>query len=84
MVLTSHVPGDPTLERALRQSIEGQVAFDRFTRGLYSTDASHYQIGPLGVVFPKSMADVEAVFSLARERGVDLAHARPHARHVHP
>ena len=36
----------PTLERRLRAEIEGGVHFDRFTRGRYATDASHYQIMP--------------------------------------
>ena len=34
--------------------------FNRFSRGQYSTDASHYQIEPIGVVVPKTIADVEA------------------------
>ena len=33
-----------------RPSLLGEVHFDRFTRGRYATDASHYQIMPLGVV----------------------------------
>jgi FAD/FMN-containing dehydrogenase/Fe-S oxidoreductase len=66
------VPGDPALERALRRSLRGEVRFDAFTRGLYSTDASHYQIEPLGVVFPRSVEDVEATLALARERGVPV------------
>ena len=56
----------------LERALEGEVRFDAFTRGLYSTDASHYQIEPLGVVFPKSVADVEAVFEIARGEGVPV------------
>ena len=40
----------PGLERRLKAEIAGDVQFDRFTRGRYATDASHYQIMPLGVV----------------------------------
>jgi FAD/FMN-containing dehydrogenase/Fe-S oxidoreductase len=65
-------PGDPALERELARAIEGEVRFDAFTRGLYSTDASHYQMEPLGVVFPRSTADVEAVLEVARTRGVPV------------
>jgi FAD/FMN-containing dehydrogenase/Fe-S oxidoreductase len=65
-------PGDPALERALRRSVEGEVHFDRLTRGIYSTDASHYQIEPLGVVFPKSASDVEAVMGIARDFGAPV------------
>ncbi len=65
-------PGDPELERELRSEIAGEVRFDAFTRGIYSTDASHYQIEPLGVVFPRSTEDVEAVMGIARARGVPV------------
>ncbi|MDE0898219.1 MAG: FAD-binding protein [Longimicrobiales bacterium] len=65
-------PGDPALERALRTAIKGDVSFDAFTRGLYSTDASHYQIEPLGVVFPETTADVQAILEIARERDVPV------------
>ena len=60
MAETRVAPGDPTLHARLHQAVEGEVRFDAFTRGLYATDASHYQIEPLGVVFPRSIGDVEA------------------------
>ena len=53
MAETRVAPGDPTLHARLHQAVEGEVRFDAFTRGLYATDASHYQIEPLGVVFPR-------------------------------
>jgi len=65
-------PGDPALEARLRHAVEGEVRFDVFTRGLYATDASHYQVEPLGVVFPKSTADVEAVLEVARDAGAPV------------
>jgi len=65
-------PGDPTLARRLERALEGEVRFDAFTRGLYSTDASHYQIEPLGVVFPRSVSDVEATLAIARSEGVPV------------
>ena len=46
------------LERELRKQIEGEVRFDTVSRALYSTDASVYQIRPLGVVIPKTREDV--------------------------
>ena len=46
------------LERALRGSIAGEVRFDRVSRALYSTDASVYQIEPLGVVVARTREDV--------------------------
>jgi FAD/FMN-containing dehydrogenase/Fe-S oxidoreductase len=68
----SIAPGDRGLERALSKALEGEVRFDRFTRGLYSSDASHYQIEPIGVVFPRSVDDVVATLELARDRGVPV------------
>ena len=47
-----------TLHADLEQRIEGEVRFDRVSRALYSTDASVYQIEPLGVVVPRSREDL--------------------------
>jgi FAD/FMN-containing dehydrogenase/Fe-S oxidoreductase len=62
----------PGLERRLRAQVAGEVAFDRFTRGRYSTDASHYQIMPLGVVTPRTVEDAAKAIALAREEGVSV------------
>jgi FAD/FMN-containing dehydrogenase/Fe-S oxidoreductase len=57
------------LQAALTQAVSGEVRFDRLSRGLYSTDASVYQIVPLGVVLPRSEQDViAAVAACARFR----------------
>lgn len=53
------------IEAELIPLLEGEVRFDEMTRSLYSTDASVYQILPLGVIFPKSRADVVAVMRIA-------------------
>ena len=42
------------LQQRLRGAIRGEVLFDAFSRGRYSTDASIYQIEPLGIVVPKT------------------------------
>jgi len=65
-------PGDSGLEGRLRREIEGEVLFGPFDRGRYSTDASIYQIEPVGVVVPKSDADVHAALALARDAGVPV------------
>jgi hypothetical protein len=44
----------PGLERRLKSQLTGEVRFDAFPRGRYATDASHYQIMPLGVVAPRA------------------------------
>ena len=61
--------GNPGLAARLRQVMRGDVLFDPFTRGRYSTDASIYQIEPIGVAFPKATEDIEAAIALAREEG---------------
>lgn len=48
------------------------MLFDAFARGRYATDASIYQIEPIGVAVPKTAADVEAALALCREEGVTL------------
>jgi FAD/FMN-containing dehydrogenase len=60
------------LEARLRRELRGEVLFDRFSRGRYSTDASIYQIEPLGVVVPKDREDVAAALQIAREEGVPV------------
>jgi FAD/FMN-containing dehydrogenase/Fe-S oxidoreductase len=45
---------------ALAAGCSGEVRFDRLSRALYSTDASVYQIVPLGVVLPRTEADIVA------------------------
>ena len=72
MAETRVAPGDPTLYARLHQALEGEVRFDAFTRGLYATDASHYQIERLGIVFPRSVSDVEAVLEVAKEMDVPI------------
>ncbi|MCC6775487.1 MAG: FAD-binding protein [Hyphomicrobiales bacterium] len=62
----------PALERRLKTQLRGDVWFDRSTRGRYATDASHYQIMPLGVVAPRSMQEVEHALALARAEGVSV------------
>lgn len=63
---------DDALARRLRGALEGDVHFDRAARGRYATDASIYQVMPLGVVVPKHDADVQAAFAIAREMRVPL------------
>ncbi len=60
------------LEHALRERVSGEVRFDPFSRVLYSTDASIYQMEPVGVVIPRSAADVQAVMEVARDSGVPV------------
>ena len=60
------------LQAELKARVSGEVRFDRTARMLYSTDASNYQIEPVGVVIPKSIEDVLAAVELASSHGVPI------------
>jgi FAD/FMN-containing dehydrogenase/Fe-S oxidoreductase len=60
------------LHAALRGAVRGEVRFDRLSRALYSTDASVYQIVPLGVVLPRTEEDVLGVLRVCADFGVPL------------
>jgi FAD/FMN-containing dehydrogenase/Fe-S oxidoreductase len=64
--------GDPALAARLRAALSGEVLFDRFNRGLYSTDASIYQIEPVGVVVPRHETDVLRALEIANDAGVPV------------
>lgn len=59
-------------ERALRDRVKGDVAFDEVTRGIYATDASFYQITPVAVVLPRDEQDVLAAVKTAAEHNVTI------------
>ena len=61
-----------SLINRLTKEIEGEFLSDNFSRGRYSTDASIYQLMPVGVVVPKSINDVEATIKIAREEGLPV------------
>ena len=60
----------PGLERRLKAQIDGEVHFDSFSRGRYATDASSYQMMPMGVVIPRTGEAAVAALAIAREEGV--------------
>jgi len=64
--------GDSALAGRLRREIEGEVLFDSFTRGRYSTDASHYQIEPIGVVVPRTEQDIRRAIQIAVDAGIPV------------
>jgi len=63
---------DARFAARLTREIDGEVLLDRASRGRYSTDASIYQIEPLGVVVPRTEAAARAAIALAAEAGVPL------------
>jgi FAD/FMN-containing dehydrogenase/Fe-S oxidoreductase len=57
------------LAARLSREITGDVFFDPFNRGRYATDASFYQIMPLGVVVPRTMDEAVRALAIARDAG---------------
>ncbi len=64
---TSH----PLAER-LRREVDGDVLFDRAARGRYATDASIYQIEPVGVVVPRNAEAAVTALQIAAEAGIPV------------
>src|SRR5271165_7073484 len=65
--VTPKIPADAdALRRELDSQIDGQVRFDKITRALYSTDASVYQIEPVGVVIPRNRQDILRSLEICR------------------
>ncbi|MFO1302297.1 MAG: FAD-linked oxidase C-terminal domain-containing protein [Burkholderiales bacterium] len=71
--LTFHPPQDDgVLARRLRAAVKGDVLFDRASRGRYATDASIYQVTPVGVLVPAGDEDVRAAFEICRELAIPM------------
>jgi len=64
--------GNADLANRLRRAVAGTVMFDPASRGRYSTDASIYQVEPLGVLVPTSDDDVRAALDVCRDLGVPV------------
>ncbi|WP_135805972.1 FAD-binding and (Fe-S)-binding domain-containing protein [Halorussus marinus] len=63
---------DAELVGDLRDRIDGEVRFDSYSRQLYATDASAYEVTPIGVVLPASTADVAAVVEYCADREIPV------------
>jgi len=69
------MPNDPLhrdLEATLKARLDGEVRFDAISRVLYSTDASNYQIEPIGVVIPRTVEDVVRTVETAAQYNVSI------------
>jgi len=64
--------GDSSFAARLRSEIEGEVLFDAFSRGRYSTDASIYQIEPIGIVIPRNEQDIVRTIQIAGDEGLPV------------
>ncbi len=65
-------PGDSELAARLRREIDGEVLFDAASRGRYSTDASIYQIEPVGAVVPRTDEAARATIAIAASMEIPL------------
>ncbi len=65
-------PDHGALAARLRREIRGEVLFDAASRGRYATDASIYQIEPVGVVVPETEQDALIALQIAVDEGVPL------------
>jgi FAD/FMN-containing dehydrogenase/Fe-S oxidoreductase len=64
--------GDSGLAARLRREVDGEVLFDAASRGRYSTDASIYQIEPVGIVVPRTPEAAHTAMAIAAEQGVPI------------
>jgi FAD/FMN-containing dehydrogenase/Fe-S oxidoreductase len=60
------------LAERLRREVDGEILFDTASRGRYSTDASIYQVTPIGVVLPRTEEAARAALAIALESGVPV------------
>lgn len=60
------------LKNQIKRDTQCEILFSTFDRGRYATDASHYQIFPIGVVIPKSRDDLSSLIEIAREFQISL------------
>jgi FAD/FMN-containing dehydrogenase/Fe-S oxidoreductase len=60
-------PASAALERALKQTVRGEVRFDAGSRALYATDSSNYRQVPIGLVIPHDEADIVATIKACRD-----------------
>lgn len=56
-----------SLFEALQRNTQGELRFDDASRSLYSTDASIYQVQPLGVIIPRTPDDLASAVQIAME-----------------
>ena len=60
------------IEKEIGSKVKGKTLFDEFSRGRYSTDASLYQIKPVGVVLPKDQNDVLSLMEYSQKNSIPL------------
>ncbi|MGH8691698.1 MAG: FAD-binding oxidoreductase, partial [Burkholderiales bacterium] len=64
--------GHSALAARLRKELDAEILFDAASRGRYATDASIYQVEPLGIVLPRSEEAARAAIGIAADAGVPI------------
>src|SRR2546423_274123 len=72
MSINRPTPGDSALAARLKREIRGEVLFDAPARGRYATDASIYQVEPIGIVVPQTEHDATTALQIAIDAGVPV------------
>ncbi|MEM4781940.1 MAG: FAD-binding oxidoreductase, partial [Halalkalicoccus sp.] len=62
----------PNALAALPRLVGGEGRFDDYSKQLYATDASAYEVTPIGVVFPTSTRDVQTVVRHCANHGIPV------------
>jgi FAD/FMN-containing dehydrogenase/Fe-S oxidoreductase len=70
--LVAAKPGESSLALRLRKEVDGEVLFDAASRGRYSTDASIYQVEPIGIVVPRNADAARVAIAIAADAGVPV------------
>src|SRR5205085_1546044 len=60
------------LAQRLAREVDGEVLFDAASRGRYATDASIYQVMPIGIVVPRTAEAAIAALEIAAESGTAI------------
>jgi len=63
---------ESALASRLRRDLDAEVLFDAASRGRYSTDASIYQLQPIGVVLPRTEEAARTAIAIAVDEGVPI------------
>ena len=66
------MPDPAQIAADLRKTFRGRLAFDPTTRGLFATDASPFQVAPLGVAFPHDAADLSVLVRYCADHAVPV------------
>jgi len=62
----------PALVTDLERVVDCEVRADSYSRELYATDASAYEVTPIAVAFPESTADVAGILEYCAEREIPV------------